>query len=244
MSGMEKPGELKPLRVLFDNSLYYFANDDDLVVNSVPVEVGGVAATIRIAQVEPREFKDWRGNERQALRELCELARRGEIEFCTSTELYGELSDSRESWRPGRTGNEMLEGIEFEFLDSPVERTRFFSGVGFGAKKDRLDFCQFLRTLASAQQSPCWLGRFDGQLPERQKSGLADVGRFSELCTGLSDDDEKMIDMFHLWTGEFSKVDYFLTFDRKLINFVNQTSKVEVRCSPISPYQLLQKLRT
>src|SRR3546814_7731449 len=137
---MEGANDSLPVRILFDNSLYRFTNSDDVVVRWRTVNLGGIETEIRLAEVEARQLTDWRATEASALQAICNLARAGKVRFCISLELHLEFIHSPESFRSARTGNELLQDIEFDFIDSPIERSSFLPGGEFDSKTARMAF--------------------------------------------------------------------------------------------------------
>ena len=55
-------------------------------------------------------------------------------------------------------------------------------------------------------------------------------------------DDEKLRDIFHLWTGETNNIEYFLTIDKRFINAISQNQRSNLPCKPIAPDDLLSEL--
>ena len=143
--------------------------------------------------------------------------------------------ESFESIRTASTGNELLAGVDFDFVDSPFERIAPFSNADLGTKSQRLELCRRLRA-ASRKQT---------RTKESKGNLEASIGfdRFAELCSGLSELDDKVIDTLHLWTGEAAGIPYFMTFDTTFVNFMTMTSKVKSRCVPVTPSKLFERLR-
>ncbi len=235
--------ESDPIRVLFDNSLYRFCQLDDFVVPPPEIVDGRVRQSNRHAQLRlrrPRAGEEWKFEQIPFLKRISGHARAGRVKPAISEELLLEHWSSSESMRTGSPDGELFNGVEFEHLPSAVERSRY-QGLPleeFSDKKVRLEFFEMLRQWAHMSEERIALLTERFRLPEFEVEGLRHLSRFCELCGSLPPRDDKIIDVFHLWTAERSDVRYFLTFDRKFINYMTATSRVRLHCRPILPLDL------
>ena len=232
-----------PTKILFDNSLYRFCNLDDVVVRPTEVTFDGITSTIRLARVEPRTFDKWRQAEASALAEICDLARQGSVIFCISDDLRWELWNSYESVRTAHTGTELLRDIAFEEVPVPITRHIFTSSAWKASKLERTELCERLRQVGIAGRGAAWARSWAEVLSTFETESFIQLDRYAELCAGLSSTDDKLIDVFHLWTAERSNIPYFMTYDKTFVNFMTMTSKAPLSTVPIFPSCVLARLK-
>ncbi|MBO6946410.1 MAG: hypothetical protein JJ855_00405 [Rhodospirillales bacterium] len=188
----------------------------------------------------PRDANEtWMQDQIECLPTIARLGKEKSLQFFTYNELI------MEAWRrpgsfPANIVGRLFSEIEFEHVDAAVERSRIFSG-DMGTHIDgaaMIDFCRFLigLDLEGFFSRPKLCSRF----PDRELDNLRDIGRFRELCDGLSD--SQLRDAFHLWTGEVNSIDFFLTTDKKFIRVMTETKRINLPCMPVSPTSLLQYL--
>jgi hypothetical protein len=84
--------------------------------------------------------------------------------------------------------------------------------------------------------------RLKGQerYPSFLLNNLKAVKRFREICNGLAE--KQFPDAFHLWTAEVNNIKYFLTIDKKFINAMTKSKRINLPCRPLSPSDLLDML--
>ena len=88
------------------------------------------------------------------------------------------------------------------------------------------------------------------KLPDYYRQNFANLKRFREICEPITKNtkakqdkkDEQIRDAFHLWTAEVNNLDYFLTADKKFINLMTVSSKIDLPTPPIAAATLLEKL--
>lgn len=230
----------KPVRVLCDNSLFRFMFSDDVLVRPQRVTLFGNETTIQLAEVVPRKPDERRS---RSLETVCDFARKGVLTLCTSDELMYEHWNSSESIRTANTGTELLRGIELQWLPTPITRSRFMHGGERELEKAaRLDFFRLLRSEGTRNPSRDWHSTLAGRVTSFEVESFKQLDRFAEICSGLGPKDGKIIDAFHLWTGERSGASYFLTYDMRFINYITRTSRLALRCIPLVPNELIARL--
>jgi hypothetical protein len=140
-----------------------------------------------------------------------------------------------------QTFGDLFSGIEIKKCQAAVNRPRFRQNTEFGyylKKEELLEFCDFLLQLplsALQQAAEVW-----ASLPASEQESLTQLGRFKALCRHLAR--THYPDAFHLWTAEASKLDYFLTLDKKFPNALRNNHDLDFPCEPVSPEEFLCSL--
>ncbi|VUD69012.1 hypothetical protein TDB9533_04375 [Thalassocella blandensis] len=65
------------------------------------------------------------------------------------------------------------------------------------------------------------------------KRNLENLDRHRSLRKNLSV--KQYVDAFHFWRAEVSGIDYFLSPDKKFVNAMRQTKKVQLDCHSFFP---------
>lgn len=136
-------------------------------------------------------------------------------------------------------------GNNFKEIEPAINRS-FFQSYDFfelGVRQPMIDFCLFLienklENIETSQFKQMGLSDF-------QINNIFNLNRFREICKNISSaptEHPKLCDAFHLWTAEVNNMNYFLTRDTKFINKVTESSKIQFKCIPITPANLLKKL--
>jgi hypothetical protein len=73
------------------------------------------------------------------------------------------------------------------------------------------------------------------------RANLRDLGRFHDLIDALPHE-KHWPDAMHLWTAETHRAGYFLTMDKKFINALTKTARIDLPTKPARPSQLLADL--
>lgn len=171
---------------------------------------------------------------RKALPTLARMAREGRVVLCTyaagatagytATEDYGSLN--------GALFLPVEPAIDRDALDSDV----FADAAQPGALQ------QFCLRLMTGQHT---LGNlrpdFLASLPATTQRGLGAIEQYCDLATGA--EGERLVEIFHLWSGELAGCDYLLTMDAELARFLHRReerpSALKLQCRPIEPEALL-----
>lgn len=156
----------------------------------------------------PRNDEVFRTEQLPYLATVGELARAGRLGLFVSFELEAER------WRqsspdPGYLGLNILEDVQVEKVDPPVDRTMMVGLRRRRANEWKDEQVQFFRSVQDSRFLAIRAAVSDPRNPE------AHVG-----------------DAFHLWTAEFAGLDAFLTMDQKFLNVMG--GKGKTARSPVS----------
>lgn len=130
---------------------------------------------------------------------------------------------------------------EVPMLAGSCQSTCFFQTDiknAVGSKDHLIDFCKWLLN----DYDDRWLEAPYAKraLSEHDISNLKSVARFKEICSGLSQ--KHFDDAFHLWGGEASKIEYFLTTNINFVRALRQLKNLKLVCKPILPSELMTSL--
>ncbi|MBK6674449.1 MAG: hypothetical protein IPG49_13645 [Proteobacteria bacterium] len=131
--------------------------------------------------------------------------------------------------------------MKLENVDSPIERS-FFQGTinlsKYLARDAVIDFCAML--LAVKDEHIERILNLEKDFPESTLRGIRDLPRFRKLC--VSAPRKHYPDLFHLWTAEHAGCEFFLTMDKKFVNFgTNQCTGI-LKCEPVRPSMFLERI--
>jgi hypothetical protein len=205
------------MKILIDRSIERYAVTHDTRMVPHTVKWGPHISTVSVAQrtrKQPGPSDVFIIEQLPYLVSLCNVARQGNLEFCTSFELEREALRQR-SCAQGLLGIDFFLGIRMTRVPCPAQRESF-SGIidplAYFGKEEQL---KFLRGI----QHP----------------------RFLLLRKLLGD--AQLADAFHLWTAEEASLDVFLTMDKKFRNNVyNQRNEVKSSVSVIAPKEVCEQL--
>ena len=230
-------------KILVDTNVFHATALMEQCIELTRVRLGDVENEIRLLVVRPKNFTRQETADAPALAAICDLARQGGIKLCISIELYHEISNGSLDLRT--VGGDLLAGVELEWVDTPIERSRFFQmdATSYASKQVRIDYCKWLlRFNGRAQEFPRH-GVSGKALPAYEQESAALLDRFAELCKNANGGDEdKLLDVFHLWTAERAGIPYLLTYDARFVNFMTKTSRATLRTEPILPAALANRL--
>jgi hypothetical protein len=181
----------------------------------------------------------WKLDQVKCLPTLGKLAKEGKLDLYTYSELDNE-NDRGKNCYAQPPGN-VFRGVPFKHVPSPVERSYFqqMDMRTFSSNETVIDFCKWLINNKVEEIAERLKG--SDYYPDQLVKNLKRVGRFRDLCRGLGE--KQFSDAFHLWSGEVNEIKYFLTVDRKFIRVMTETKKIGLPCRPITPSDLLEKLK-
>jgi len=171
-----------------------------------------------------------------ALPTIGRLAREGVIQLVTYEELNTEYVSGRNP--VSGTRGDLLAGVTIVEIPTAVSRSHFHQVQREWDKQALTDFCQKLLKLNATDASRYALNRRN--LPASTVESIKDLKRFQDLCRGAPD--KMFSDLFHIWTGERGRCDYFLTMETRVCNWVGKSCKVKPLCMPIRPDDLVARL--
>jgi hypothetical protein len=177
---------------------------------------------------------------RRALPTLGRLAREGRVALCS----YVELRRTAASIAPSGPALALLGDVTLDEVEPAIDRDAldldvFHDGTQPGALQR---FCTLLKARHNAFSNlpPDVVV----QLPPTTRRGLGSLERFCELAARTQG--QRLVDLFHLWTGELAGCEYLLTMDDSLAEFLDQRVRpglgIALACNPIGPDALLARL--
>lgn len=222
--------------VLVDNCVHVLAEVVEPASKAVTVPWGDRQETVNVVGVRGRRQQDgWKQGEIECLPTIVKLARENLLALYLYNEVHFEsMMGSR---FPGVPFGDLFKGLHFEYVDAAVERSWFFQ-TPFDSYIERemvIEFCKFL--LTQKLEERLGASAFMGRLPPQQAKNLLRLDRFRVICRNLSE--KQLPDALHLWTAEVNGIEFFLTTDKKFVNALTQSSKVELPCLPVFPSDLL-----
>ncbi|MFN4311532.1 MAG: hypothetical protein ACK4FK_13185 [Ferrovibrio sp.] len=231
----------KNIKVLVDTSVVRDAITTEIKKEFREIQWGPTTHRYEVEVEHPKEaFSDtehWRINQILALSETGQLARTGHIIAFTYLGLDFEYWLGRPGLING-TGN-LLRDVDMQTVDPAFDPSYLFP-IAFNRENLKQAIPNFVDLVIRTPDSFWDAPEIKNQLaaaPEIQQKNFQNRSRLIELSEGLSFEQYK--DAFHIWTAEVNGLDYFLTNDRKIINFFHLTSKAEPKAYPISPHMLI-----
>lgn len=227
-------------RILVDTSIRSAAQLGEWIEVPHTVEWGGRKFQIPWTGLAPKrpEGETRKAGEAVCLPTIGRLARQGRLTLATYDELQFEEMNGL---RPVRDSvADALHSVPWLRLEPAIDRS-YFVPTAFppGYKTSMLD--GFCRTLLSSEFDPRHLpAAIRDRLPEGTLRRFAELDEFRALCRDA--DGRHLPDLFHLWTGEVNDCDFFLTMDRRFINFCASHVRRPLKCRPIGPSSLLSEL--
>lgn len=227
-----------PATALIDRSVLGHMVTVEPIVREESIQWGNHAASVPVSGMrrKPRQLCDpWLRDQVATLPTIARLAREGMLKLYTYAELGFEAFHASVGLR-GVKGD-LLGDLEIKHLPSAVERSKFQQSDIFAhAQRERFDeFYEFLLKLPDGllESTPNLWARFS----DFEQSNLRSLARFREISQNLPA--KHYADAYHLWTAEVNNLGYFLTMDKKFINFMTQTVRCKLPCVPITPRDLV-----
>lgn len=233
----------KPVGLMLDRSIRCWTTIAEPVSKSDTFKWGPTTQSVELHGFclrTPQANEEWKREEVMALPTIFRLAREDKIETCSYSELFFEAFRGPTGIRGGI--GDLENGVQIREVEAAVERS-FFQGseVSEYSKGENLtEFVEFLLGLSNHEEGVQLLLSSVPKLPKMTQCGLQNIERLVELCNGLNP--KQCRDAFHLWTTEMNSLNYFLTLDKKFINFMTLTSQCELQAYPINPRALLAEL--
>lgn len=169
---------------------------------------------------------------------MARLAREGKLKPYTYVELRFEAFHA--SAPLCRVKGDLLDGLVIEHLPAAVERSKFQqSDISIHAQRERFnEFYEFLLSLPDGllESAPNLWARFS----DFEQPNLRNLARFREISRHLPA--KHYADAYHLWTAEVNGLGYFLTMDKRFINYMTKTVHCKLPCVPITPRDLIARM--
>jgi len=230
------------VKVLLDRNLRHLAIRAQLAVRSSgPTKWGSTTlASTPIHGITGKALPsdEWKREQLTCLATIGRLAREGRIEVFTCTEIGMEEMNAA-TWLQNQLGD-IFFGVKIDELPSAVERSYFHQTIDFSKYASGDATAEFVDEflLKVRQEHVSVIQQRMKDLPAFDLANLQNVERFRELCKGLGTKDHRR-DAFHLWTAEVHFLDYFLTGDKRFVNAMTQSKRMEFVTRPVTPVQLL-----
>lgn len=230
-----------PATALLDRSVAWHMVTVEPVTREETIPWGDsvVYVTVTGMQRKSRQLTDpWLREQVSFLPTIARLVGEGKLKLFTYAELRFEAFHASGSLR-GVKGN-LLDDLKVDHLPAAVERSKLQqSDISIHIQRERFDeFCQFLLDLPDGilESEPTLWAHFSNF----EQSNLRNLARFREISQNLPAN--HYADAFHLWTAEVNGMDYFLTMDKKFINYLTQTARCKLPCVPITPRDLIARM--
>lgn len=227
---------------LMDTSAFDWTRIVKTVIQEHTFRWNGVLHTEKVLGTQRRTVnpnEKWKLEQVEAMPTIMRLARDGELQLSTYSELSHETEKaSFPCWR-GYIGD-LMHNVQLQDVPAAIERSKLqqMDMKEYLEKGTFILFCKFLLQLQDSilATKPRFLSLFS----ELEKKNLHALDRFRAMCNSLQE--THYPDAFHLWTAEVNNLDYFLTIDKKFINAMTMTSKALGRAKPIAPRDLATEL--
>ncbi|WP_421717071.1 hypothetical protein [Arcobacter arenosus] len=229
------------IKVFLDNCIFSVSETLQYQISQKTLKWGNQVLTNDILGYARKPLPDdnsqWKRNQIMCIPTIVNLVYENKLQFFSYNEVKFE------GWKKILLEEKgyLLKNVTIEFIEPAIDRSYFQSMdfFEFIDNKNVIDFCKFLLSLNNADIKN--LVRNTSNYPNLTKKSINNIERFKEICSGLSD--KQLPDAFHLWSAEVNGLDYFLTIDKRFINTMNITKKINLNCLPISPEKLLEKLK-
>ena len=230
-----------PVTALLDRSVSDHMVTVESIVRKETIQWGDLAVSVPVTgmQRKPKQLNDpWLRKQVSSLPTIARLVREGKLKLFTYAELRFEAFHASGPLR-GVKGD-LLEGLKVEHVPAAVERSKFQqSDISVHIQRGRFDeFYQFLLDLPDdvLESEPALWARFS----DFEQSNLRNLARFRAISQHLPA--KHYADAYHLWTAEVNGLNYFLTMDKKFINYMTQTVRCTLPCIPITPHDLVTRM--
>lgn len=233
--------EVSNSEALLDTCLYRWTALSEYCRKRVDISFGGQLHPVDVLGRKKAALPtDWRLDEINAIPTLIRLVRDNRLSIYTSTEIKFEIFSGFDKARG--VPEDMLSSIRVGVVPSPIERSKFqqMPIKEFVKKEKRVEFCEFLLNLGESGLRKKISRLSDLNLSDYEKESFEQLPRFIELCKDVSK--KHYSDIFHLWTAERAGLKYFLTLDKKFINSLVESKKMEFISVPLTPSDLLSIL--
>lgn len=231
-----------PPKVFLDNCILSLSDTVEPAIMKKKVSWGGNNEIVDIhgyvKKPLPPENEKWKREQVICIPTIGKLGVLGEIELFKNIEIDFEGIKRPCSQRIGNA----FENVTINDLDVAIERSYFFQTLAISdhLSNDQVTkFCDFLLKIKPKKIEE--LIKVVDKLSASMKENFLRIDRFKVICEGLSK--KQYPDAFHLWSAEVNGMDIFLTTDKKFINAVTKSKKIDLPCYPMSPTELLNKLK-
>jgi predicted nucleic acid-binding protein len=225
---------------LFDTCLFQDSPGHETVLESLDGSVPSLRGPHNslVKMVTRRVPKRWNQAQSDALLAIAQFAREDRVHLFTYSEI--ELETLNGTLFPSSQIADCFDGVTIDHLDPPIDRSKLqkMSEDEFCKKETRVKFFDWLRSInpADLADKPWFLATFSAF----ERRNFESLGRFRAICRDLAQ--THFPDAFHLWTAEVHGLDYFLTADKKFINALTKSSRINLITRPIGPSDFVAEL--
>ena len=227
---------MKPIGLLLDNTVRSYGMTAETI--SVPLAGFGNKLLLIRAKKARSANECWLQNQIEALPTIARLAREGVVRLYSYIELDFEAMRSDTSF-PRSFFGDVFAREPIIHLNAAINRSIIFQSnpIDHLQKYAQTQFCKWLLSIDPASQN---FDQFAARLEADQLKNFRAAGRYREICRSLSV--VQYVDAFHLWTGEVNDIECFLTTDAKLIRALGGNRGLRLKCEPVFPSDLLDKM--
>lgn len=242
-SSLDNLTGLNSMKVLFDHSVRQDAIRAEHGVLQMQDELAGKPYSYLQFHTRVRPLRnDWRQGEIDCLPIIAGHIQSGRILPFTTDELEAEAF--RALKYPSLDFKDILEGVTFEHLKSPIDRSKWgLSLEQYTSKKSVIEYCECFFLTPSSERMEIFIEGMRRNprinLTEFEERCLRRQDIFKQICKGI--DKTHYPDALHLWTAEENGIDVFLTIDKKFKNVI-QHQKISMNCQVQFPSELLSAL--
>lgn len=231
-------------RLLIDNCI--FRNSVVVVPAQIEktIQWGDIKITAPITGLRQKPElpfdQKWKQTQIECLPTIARLAKEKKLVLYSYDELDFESWKESQGVKGGK--GDLLYGVKIHAARSPIDRSKFVPLTldQVCSREDVIKYCQFLINLDPCELSEDICPRLRSRFDDFELRNIDSLDQFRGICKTLAP--KQYPDALHLWTGEVNGLDFFLTTDRKFINAITQSSKLNLNCKTISPEGLLDHL--
>lgn len=223
------------LNVLIDTSVLSHGQ----FARTIGVEVPGWGNSLALIEAKKARPSNeiWLRRQIESLPTVARMAK----EECIVLHSYSELDAEfdRGGSFPGGAPGDAFAGVPIKSVAAPLDRAMFYQVpiAEFVSTSSQIEYCTWLlKDGLKLLEKP----KLVEKLNEQQIFALQNLPRYREICSSLVP--AQYVDALHLWTGELNSIDVFLTMDRTFRNALGNNRKIVLRCTPLGPCELLDKL--
>jgi hypothetical protein len=208
------------------------------------VEVPGFGNRLLLMETLPRlpDSQKWMRSQIEALPSIARAAKPPKQRL----RLYTYFELQMEHWRghnfPASSPGDIFRGVPVEAVSVGLQRSSFFGGLSgdeIVSRDAQIKFCEWL--LANGEKILNSPG-ICAKLGNAQVSVLQGLKRYRELCKPLAP--IQYVDALHLWTAELNGIELFVTMDKKFVNALRSGKRLDIKCRPVFPEDMLVELGT
>jgi len=138
------------------------------------------------------------------------------------------------------TRGDIFAGVAIQKLEDAVDRSSFQQGNtdSVSSRQNVIEFCRLLRQCSweTFEREPSLCGHFSQFTLENLKS----ISRFHQIIDSLPHE-RHWPDGLQLWSAEVHGAEYFVSLDKRFINQLRNTAKIDLPCLPVLPSKVIER---